>query len=146
MGEPKGKIDYNDPEIAAVMEEHKEATTKVLPSGFVSDYQNKWAGPLTMTGIDFGMFDEKSIKPVLEPKSTYREWLSNDPQLDEKINLNNLSETQKENIAKVNQFAQKYNEEILSVTVDTFDEQKFKRLQEISRAAVEIITKANDQS
>jgi hypothetical protein len=144
MGEPKGTIDYNDPEIAALMEGHQKATVKVLPSGFISDYQNKWFGSLAVEGIDFGMFDEESIKPALEPKPTYYEWLSNDPQLKEKINLNNLSETQKENIAKVDHLAQKYNEEIATVTVDTFDEQKFKRLQEISQAAVEIITKVND--
>lgn len=146
MGEPIGKIDYSDPEVAALMKEHQEATVKVLPSGFVSDYQNKWAGPLTMEGIGFGMFDEDSIKPVLESKSTYREWLDGDVKFRETVDINGLTETQKENIAKVDHLAQKYNEEIATVTVDTFDEQKFKRLQEISRTAVEIITKANDQS
>lgn len=138
--------DFDNPEVAQTLDEHLRGTVEILPSGFVSDYQNKWAGPLTMEGIDFGMFDEDSIKPILEPKSTYDEWLNNDPQLKEKVDLNNLSETQKENIAKVDHLAQEYNEEIAAVTVDTFDEQKFKRLQEISRTAVEIITKANDQS
>lgn len=145
MGEAN-KIDYDDPEIKRLMTEHLDGTIRVLPSGFVADYQNKWAGSLTMEGISFEMFDENGIKPLLAAKPTYDEWLEGDQQANQNANLDGLTEIQKQNIAKVDDLAQKYNKEITGVTTENFDEQKFQQLKKISCEAVEIITKANDQA
>jgi hypothetical protein len=99
-----------------------------------------------MEGVGFEMFDEDGIKSLLAAKPTYREWLEGDQQAMQNANLDGLTEVQQENIAKVDQLAQKYNDQITGLTAENFDEQKFQQLKEISRAAVEIITKANDQA
>lgn len=140
------KPDFDDPNIVKMMDEHQGGTFEVLPSGFISDYQNKWASLLTMEGVGFEMFDEDGIKSLLAAKPTYREWLEGDQQAMQNANLDGLTEVQQENIAKVDQLAQKYNDQITGLTAENFDEQKFQQLKEISRAAVEIITKANDQA
>lgn len=145
MGEAN-KIDYDDPEIKRLMTEHLDGTVRVLPSGFISDYQNKWASLLTMEGVSREMFDENGIKSLLTVKPEYREWLEGDQQAMQNANLDGLTEIQKQNIAKVDQLAQKYNEEIVDTTTENFDEQKFQQLKKISCEAVEIITKANDQA